>query len=426
MIFYVYLPKRGPKRGRGKRSLVNYRGRYRLPGERKINDVPLLTTDKAVAEKRLREMVREKEQEAAGLIAPRAVRATATMDISDLIALYCDDLRAREYSKVYVGNNGYRLRKLVCECNWTVVTDVRADSFIAWRSQHGKLAPSTLNQYLVMLSAFFEWLIRSGRWTFNPVKSVGRVKTEGRERRKRRALTDDEVERLFEICGERRTVYLAALLTGLRRGELNALRWCDVHLEAPRAFIEARASTTKNDRRAILWLRDDLAGELQAKRPAGECGALAVFPDGVPSMRRYKADLAAAGIEFLDHLGRRADVHALRLTLGTNLARGSVSPRVAMDVMRHSDIRLTMQTYTDSVVLPIAEALDQLPRYDKRSQVRSQRRIVSGTDGAVLDMGGQEGDDAEMLQIPGNSHHQASGDMGGPGSGSSSARGHVV
>jgi integrase len=55
-------------------------------------------------------------------------------------------------------------------------------------------------------------------------------------------------------------------------------------------------------------------------------------------------------------------VHALRHTTSTYLSRGKVTPRVAQGFMRHYDIKLTMQTYTDHRLLDEAEALDALPK----------------------------------------------------------------
>ena len=37
---------------------------------------------------------------------------------------------------------------------------------------------------------------------------------------------------------------------------------------------------------------------------------------------------------------------------------------MAMQMMRHSDIRLTNRTYTDAALLPMTEALEKLPRYE--------------------------------------------------------------
>jgi hypothetical protein len=82
-------------------------------------------------------------------------------------------------------------------------------------------------------------------------------------------------------------------------------------------------------------------------------------------MARFRADLKAAGIsDKKDAQGREVFFHSLRHTLATNLARGGVAPRVAMELMRHSEMRLTMSTYTDVALLPMADALERLPRFE--------------------------------------------------------------
>jgi integrase len=67
----------------------------------------------------------------------------------------------------------------------------------------------------------------------------------------------------------------------------------------------------------------------------------------VPEVRTLKRDLKKAGIEFTDGAGRRVDFHAVRHTHGTLLSKAGVAPRLAMESMRHTDIRLTMNVYTD-------------------------------------------------------------------------------
>jgi len=205
---------------------------------------------------------------------------------------------------------------------------------------------------------------------------VGKVETRGREKRVRRALTDAEVGRLLDVAADRRIVYLTALLTGLRRTELSSLRWGDVHLDAVRPFLTVRASTTKNHLAATMFLRDDLATELRTLRPAGADDGALVFGHAVPVMEVFRADLAAAGIAYKDSQKRQADFHALRHTLATNLARFGVQPRVAMELMRHSDMRLTNKTYTDAGLLPMVDALDKLPRYGVAVEVLA----ATGTD----------------------------------------------
>ena len=74
-------------------------------------------------------------------------------------------------------------------------------------------------------------------------------------------------------------------------------------------------------------------------------------------METYRRDLAKAGIPYLDEQGRRVDFHSLRLTFGTNLVLSGAHPRVVQELMRHSDIRLTMKLYTDVSKLPMREAV---------------------------------------------------------------------
>ena len=80
-------------------------------------------------------------------------------------------------------------------------------------------------------------------------------------------------------------------------------------------------------------------------------------------MWAFKTDLRRAGITFADPQGRKADFHALRYTFATNLSKAGVLSREAMELLRHSDMRLTMKTYTDAGMLLTGEAVAKLPSY---------------------------------------------------------------
>ena len=60
-------------------------------------------------------------------------------------------------------------------------------------------------------------------------------------------------------------------------------------------------------------------------------------------------------------MGRYADFHSLRYTWGTYLQRNGVNSRTAMELMRHSDRKLTDKIYTDSNLLPLGEVVRNLP-----------------------------------------------------------------
>ena len=72
-------------------------------------------------------------------------------------------------------------------------------------------------------------------------------------------------------------------------------------------------------------------------------------------------DLAEAGIVKKGKDGSVIHLHALRHSFGTHLSRAGVAPRTAQAAMRHSNISLTMNTYTDSRLLDTAAAVEALP-----------------------------------------------------------------
>ena len=62
-----------------------------------------------------------------------------------------------------------------------------------------------------------------------------------------------------------------------------------------------------------------------------------------------------------DTEGRVIDLHAMRTTLGTNLARSRVAPQIAQRIMRHADYRTTLKHYTVLGLTDTAKAIEQLP-----------------------------------------------------------------
>jgi integrase len=81
----------------------------------------------------------------------------------------------------------------------------------------------------------------------------------------------------------------------------------------------------------------------------------------VPLLKAFNMDLKYAGIGKKDERGRTVDLHSLRHTFGTLLARSGVAPRTAMELMRHSDIRLTTNIYQHLELVDTAGAVNQLP-----------------------------------------------------------------
>ena len=315
-----------------------------------------------------------------------------------------------------------RITKMKDACGWPTLRSVQPSTvtpFLASLKGQG-LAPKTINEYLNAANAFLNWCVQQGRLLANPLANVTRT-DQTVKMRKRRALTVEEVQRLLSVAGPRRLLYLVAVTTGIRRGELETLQWNDVHLDGIRPFIALRAETTKARRADSVPLRQDVAAELRRARPTDVAPETKVF-GRIPRMRDLKPDLARAKIDYMDADGRQADFHSLRMTFGTMLAKSGVAPRTAMELMRHTDLRLTMNVYTDPRLLNTAGAVEDLPDLTRPTEFEAAR--LTGTDGGPADISTRSKVLPKSTTSPGSHGHSwaQSGRRNGPGAGNNADR----
>ena len=73
-----------------------------------------------------------------------------------------------------------------------------------------------------------------------------------------------------------------------------------------------------------------------------------------------RRDLKAVGIPYVDDAGLYADFHALRHSYVSLIAVGDVHPKIAQRLARHSDINMTMNRYTHTLLSDEADALNVL------------------------------------------------------------------
>ena len=379
MIFKI--EKRRFRRNGKLRVTRCYYLRYR------IGDMPadrwksLGATDFTVANKNAQDFIKEKEREAAGVSEPTLVRDAAQRPLLEHLNHYEADLVTR--GRAGRGGRGARLLKsriirLMKEAGWKIVGQITADSFVSWRTEQRMAGARTKNHYLQGMVSFLNWMERVGRIKANPLKFVGKVDERGQRKRVRRAFTDEELAKLINGSGPRGIIYFTAARTGLRQEELRQLLWSDVRLDMNPPQIVVRAETAKNKKEESLDLLPEIVDALIKYRPTNWSASDLVFPHGIPRASRLKVDAERVGIAYRDERGRYADFHALRYTLATFFQRNGISPRFAMKLMRHSDIKLTTKVYTDEAQLPIYESIKNLPRLVGCTQLYAQ---ISGLEG---------------------------------------------
>jgi len=264
------------------------------------------------------------------------------------------------------------------------------ESWLAAQIQAGRGARSR-NAYLTAATSFCNWCVKNGRMTANPFTAMEHANLEADHRRQRRALTPAELALLMDaarrapgrprcvrireegqsvsrpadrLSGDGRAdLYLFLAGTGIRIGEVRQLTVAYLELNSLVPAVRLAACTTKNGKESVIPLRRDLVEMLRARiQRLGLQAHDPVFDVPVGLLKRFHADCRRAGIPHRDSRGRVVDLHALRTTFGTSLAAAGVHPRVAQQLLRHSDINLTMKVYTDPRLLDLAGAVESVAR----------------------------------------------------------------
>jgi integrase len=231
------------------------------------------------------------------------------------------------------------------------VADV--EEFIAAKLADG-YAPKSVRNYVGTLGAILEPVVAE-----NPVRSARQP--ERNPSGDIRFLTLEELEATIaaesddDLGPTLRVLYLAAAMTGMRRGELIALRWLDVDwtarkIRVRRNYTRSQYGTPKSRRSSrSVPLADRLAGELdrhyQGSHYQGDEDLVFGHPhlgtplDGSKIRKRFQASLRRAGV-------RRVRFHDLRHTFGTRMAADGAPLRSLQEWMGHASIKTT-EVYAD-------------------------------------------------------------------------------
>lgn len=352
----IYKPKRF-KNGVITEGSI-YRYRFNMERGSKVFDVSLKTTDKQVARQKAREVFEHKKKQLLGILPNYDTNKLNIFQLLEKYNVYSISTRISVKHSRFIVNS---ITNISNDCNWQFIKDIDVKSYNEWRVKRSDLSPKTHNEYLAIFNKFLNWLINNRYIEFNPLVSIKRLKQMDIKTKYRRALTQDECNRFLIVSDKRTPLYLTALYTGLRRGELLSLKWGDIILNGIDSFIRVRASTTKNKKSESLPLKIELAEELLKLRPFNFNDGDLVFSGLLHKSREFYNDLKKANIPLIDGLDRIVDFHSLRYTFCTNLALAGVNIRYAMKLMRHSDINLTIKIYTDAGLLDVRPSINLLP-----------------------------------------------------------------
>ena len=249
------------------------------------------------------------------------------------------------------------------------LTSTHVRSFYRDRLDSG-LSGATVRKMHIVLQKALDQAVSDGLVPRNVVKGIRLPQTKKKEIQ---PLTPEQARTLLYAARDDRleALYVLAVATGLREGELLALKWEDVELED--AVLRVRYTLTRTGgkvtlgppktkksrrsvgltERAVEALRAHLSRQLEAMermgslyRPGGlvfanEIGGI-INPSNLRN-RSFKPLLKRAGLPHIRF-------HDLRHTCATLLLSRNVNPKVVSEMLGHSSIAITLDTY--SHVLP--------------------------------------------------------------------------
>ncbi len=305
-------------------------------------------------------------------------RAVITKPLTEHIADYAKVLEAKGFSKDYVVRTENRLKKIIADCRFCFFRDITksAVEIYSGKLKADKLSSTTRGHYLDCLKTFLNWAQLDRRIINNPLATLEKP---ARDSAKKGILTPEQFVHLirttFEknvLIGrttgqERGVLYALAGCTGLRRKELLNLSWDDINLSADNAFVRVKASIAKNGKEAkqpIPLIVVNLLGALKTHiRPNDNDRVFLSFGRWINTAGLIRNDLTAAGIEPTDKDGNEICFHSLRNSYISFLANSATPAKVIQKLARHSDPRLTFNTYARTFEEAEQKAMNFLPDF---------------------------------------------------------------
>lgn len=229
------------------------------------------------------------------------------------------------------------------------------------------------------------------RWELVAQNVCNKVSPPRRVRPEMKSLTPEQVQQLLDAARghPQEALFILALSTGMRRGELLGLKWQDINFaegtlqirrvlsrvptkmvkELGQSYIEAEPKTEKSRRGIALTdlaleaLKDHRKRQSEMKEKAGDaweehdyvfCNPIGQhLHPGHDALEQLKVLLKKAGLPDIRF-------HDLRHSAATMLLSMGIHPKVVQELLGHSQISMTMDIYSHVLPTMQREAISKL------------------------------------------------------------------
>lgn len=368
-------------------------------------------TDKGAAQSVLNQWRGLAEKVKAGYLPPSEEHDHLSRRKANLESLkgeYINMLKQQGRSDAHTTHSARVIDWFLLRCGGLNVFDFNraaVERYLAWLQEEGKSA-RTRNHHKGILYAFGRFLLSRGLVDGNPCADMSNA-DESVKVRNRRVLSEDEIVSLLDAAArrplanflngntgdvdlkkvkpstigryktmgkERALIYETLLITGARWGELRSVSVADCVLDSEPLHIRLKATATKNHKEDVLSLTHDLAGKLKKWiKESARMPKARLFNMQSSGLREFDKDLEYAEIKKETPKGT-LDLHCLRHTCATRMARAGVPLQVTQRVMRHSSPMITAKYYTHLELLDSNNALESLPPFGMTVKAKKKAR----------------------------------------------------
>lgn len=214
------------------------------------------------------------------------------------------------------------------------------DEYLETRRRLHQEADSTLNTKAVIIRHLARWSVERNHCDSAPLASL---KFPAWSYAVPELPTWERIRRLvlWESHPERQAIYTALLYTGMRRGELFAVRWQDVDLDAGVILIRSTTAwRAKNGKARTVPICAELRPILEERQEREGLAGPFLKDDGKPVLHPNRVSAAFKAHAAAHKMDLR--LHSLRHAFATHVIQDlNADPITAQVVLGHSSLRMT-------------------------------------------------------------------------------------
>jgi len=283
-----------------------------------------------------------------------------------------------------IGYRGYLQNHLYPAIGYRDISEITVDIIQDYiNSKSTEYTQKTIKEHITLMAEIFDGAIEDGLIAKNPFRSK-RLKIFGKESKRIEAYTEDqfrqfEKEVLPKLTGSDQLFAALSMYTGMRRGEICALRWEDIDFANKRIAvfkavawpaqnqgIVKRPKSCNGERRPIILPQlyfilsryQDKKGYLIQGRKANEDKP--ITREGIKRLYERIANcVCESGIDFdIRSLNRRG-----RHTMATFMNNAALDEKTIESQLGHHDIKFTRAQYMNAQAKQEERSMERLAAY---------------------------------------------------------------